>query len=343
MNIYNYRKKQFYLMQVGINLTSNKIVIRCKQFLKQINPSRWLIQSSQILQLKSRRHSVNDMKRKFIHLMAAIINETGINITDESLNSKVFRYLFITTPVIYAIFALFMYSYTNRENFYEVVSTATYIGGGTIAIAGVAIIFFHRKDVRQMLYQMDDNIFTYPDEHLIVVNYKWYLKEENGVSLYYLVMAIEFIGYSIICSTSVIEWIFYRDITFYVFPSWTPWKETGIETRFATLISQHIMTLCGLYLYYIGLLFIMIITIEFNRQFERLKSAVRSITKRTGAVTLERRNKKFIPRGRSSEVNVFRDVNHLHSRFDAEFTTEFNKVFKKNLLNCIRHHQLLIT
>ncbi|XP_065213006.1 uncharacterized protein LOC135840408 isoform X2 [Planococcus citri] len=279
------------------------------------------------------------MKRKVIRSLIFVLDGIGLNITTEKLDSKIWRYVCCMLLFIYTNFTLIMYSFTHRENFFEAASPIIFIGGSNIMMVGVSAIFYHRQKLRQMLFNMDCGMFTYPDEDRIPVNYSWILNEKNNANVYYLVLLVILFAYSVLLTMAVLQWCLYKQIKIFIYPNWTPWKGGGATHQISSLILQHVTVICGLWFFYIVCIFLIATAIEFAKQVERLCAAVQSLDQRTKVMTLKECNRTEVL-FQIQDDTLRKNVQNLQ---ESKFNNKFNAFFKENIINCTRHHQIIIT
>lgn len=245
-----------------------------------------------------------------------MINESGINVLKDS-GGKQWRFVFLMVLVLSAMISLAMASILSFGNFDEFVIPMAYVTAISTIIGNAFIINHYGPTIGKMLHHMDENLYTYPDEHLLNVNYSWYTNEQNIVVLIHYVLYAEASFIFIALCPPCVEIILLRKINVNaIYPCWAPWKLEDEKAKLFTMMFQIIQGISALWLNYLIIICIFIITVEFMRQFERLRAAISSLKDRTDIFLLS-----------------LKDLQKLEITFDD--------VMHENIIRCIEHHQIL--
>lgn len=250
------------------------------------------------------------MQRKIIQFVATLLTDTGINILKENDLWSTWRFVIIFGLFLTAGLSTCMVSITNTNNFYFFANPSPYIAAATAILGGAYFLYHYSDMIGEILHNMDANFYTYPDEHLIQIKYPWYLQENNINVMMKITKYAIFNVLFMVCLPILGELAYYGRIKTFIYPCWTPWKMDSLRIELITFFLELLQCCCGIWLNYTVSIFLLIIVIEFTRQYRRLIAAVCSLESRT-MVEKEGMNKRF-------EIAL-----------------------RENIVHCIRHHQLL--
>lgn len=255
------------------------------------------------------------MRRKLIHLIALIIDESDINVTKKPI-LQLAKFATLHLPLICACFCIAVSAIQNFTHFDKFVILITYETIGITLIGNVFTIYYYRQTIGDILRQMDNNLYTYADQSLVKIQYPNYLQEKSLIRFIYLALLAEFSSLIFMFAPIVFEIIFFHEITNLAYPCWTPWSVDTFDWKLFTLMLQFFQGCGSLWLNYVVMITVSFSVFEFLRQFERLRIAVCSLKQRTHAVVSSRNG--------TGENKVI-----------------FDRIMRRNIINCIRHHQML--
>lgn len=249
------------------------------------------------------------MNRKLIQFVTSLLTNTGINILNSDDIYLVWRFIISFGVVSLANILCCMVTITHTDNFYDFITPIPYIAGITIQQTGIYFIFHHRQIISEMIHEMDQYFYTYPDEDSFGIEYVWYLQEENITTLMTITKLISFSVFFIMSAPIFAELLYFGRIKTILFPMWTPWKMDNLMAELSVFLIEAVEGFFGLWIHFVTMVFLVAVAIEFQRQYRRLTSAVKSLEIRSSA--------------QSSEQKCF------------------DRALRENIINCIRHHQIL--
>lgn len=247
-----------------------------------------------------------------------------------------------------------------RDSFRDVAAVFFCIFGSCGSVMVYFIFVAHSEDIIKLLTILDDNIFTYEEETDITPKYKWILEEGNMV----------------ICSLCLLGWLAIDLVLMFaipilsillgaeevvVIPVWIPIDSVVLSY----LIQMSLASAFATSLWY-RWIFLLVISLEFDRQCERLCSALATIEERSRAEFAARYPGNVVAGIRTSPtcpLDTIWESTILENPlapieqgecFVMESRTEVNVVaegksyssteiliFKNNLIHCIHHLQEL--
>lgn len=197
--------------------------------------------------------------------------------------------------------------FVNRSvDFYETVINICYFTAGCTTLSGYASFVITLNDIKQLMRIIDDNIFTYPDEHSIMPKYAWTSKEENMVLVIVALLVYQGTCTFIMSIAPILQLLFTGEMEVSVFPMWEPW--TSVMLSF---VSQFIFVNIAFWFYYLSWIFPIFVCFEFERQCARLCCALNSV------------------QDRAKEADILKQK-------------DYDEAYRENLVQCIRHHQRLV-
>lgn len=248
-----------------------------------------------------------------IYYVTTLIDESGIKVSKEHLeDTKTWRLIITAIFLLSGGLSTVMFSILNYNDFYKFVSPVPCTAAIVISSCGTLIIFVYRNKISDMLYAMDTNLYTYPDENRLNMRYSWYLEEGKVTNIMTGVLCIEIFSVFVIFIPIIGEVIMYRRISTFVYPAWTPWKVDDLRSELIMAGMQMIQSFCGLWFYHIVVMATSLAVFEFLRQYERLTTACVSLKRRT-----DEKSKA------------------------AKKTVEYDVLMRENIVHCIKHHQIL--
>lgn len=255
------------------------------------------------------------MKRKLIHYVASLIHNSGIPIlTLESQHYYLQKTgLLLLATFNYSLVTIFAGFYTikNRDDFNKFINPIPYVAVVSIVLGSFFSIFFHKRPLSELLFQMDDNMYTYPDEDQLPINYnKWYLREDKIILLLKTIQGLHFGSIFVRGFPNFVHFFYSGSIENFLYPALMPWPMTGRYWQLFILLFQLSQILCGIWCFNLVTLSIITPGFEFFRQHKRLEVAVASLWSRTNI---------------TSEGNK----------------REVQRVMRENIIHCIKHHQIL--
>lgn len=251
------------------------------------------------------------MNREITKHLAAIFDITGISIYPDGHKRKLATRIINTWLMVFGAAMMLLYLITHRHAFQDVALSLCCTISATNAILVYLILHFKSEHIRQLLVAMDGDIFMYADESEIKPNYSWtsydrYMRIISSVIIGYIYACMAFLGFS-----SVMMVLFGGMGTAFMYPAWTPWNSILLDffCQMTTLLAYG----CSYSLTYV---YMLTISFEFERQSERLCSALASTESRARA--------------------------KLHSGLGATSRDLYSEFMEENLVQCIKHHQKLI-
>lgn len=255
------------------------------------------------------------MKRKLIHYVASFIHNSGIPVLTHqpqhycSHKSRII--LLAAFNYFLAIIFTSIYAIKNRDDFYKFINPIPYVAIISITLGTFFPIFHHQRSLSELFFNMDDNMYTYPDEDQLPIIYnKWYLQEDNIILVLKAVQSFYFGGILLRSLPTFVQLFYSGSTETFLYPGWMPWPMEGQHWQLLTLVFQLGQGLCGIWCFNLVVLSIITPVFEFLRQYKRLEVAVGSLGSRT------------------------------------EMTSDGNKrkaeqVLRENIIHCIKHHQIL--
>ncbi len=259
------------------------------------------------------------MKRIIVRLICNFFHFSGINVCRLKYDRKAYtRISVVTGLLVCTLFSLSMYGIINRRSIEESIKTVTYMNS-TILMLLVNIKFLQlRKQIRIQLQKIDDNIFKYSNEREIEMTYEWFLDERHIGAIYRWILAYQVFGFALAGMAPFIGFLVGKNVSFLVYPGWTPWSTNGPFKFILTYVYQSLTASSVFWMLYLSQTFVVFVVIEFLRQNKRLRAALS---------TLEDRTMKQILR---------------LSKCNPEYRNyQFNRIFANKLKECVRHHQEL--
>ncbi|XP_065224350.1 uncharacterized protein LOC135848378 [Planococcus citri] len=254
------------------------------------------------------------MKRKMIQYVTTMIDETGIKVTKENAeNGKIWRLITLAILMLLGGLSTGMFSLVNYDDFYKFVSPVPCTAAIIICCCGTLTIFVHRDKISEMLYALDTNLYTYPDEHRLNMRYSWYLEEEKVTKIMTAALCFEIFTVIVIFIPIIGELVTYHRISTFVYPSWQPWIVDDLRSELVVAGMQMIQSFCGLWFYHIVVMATSLAVFEFLRQYERLTTACLSLKRRT----------------------------EESSKAGETKSAKYDTLMRRNIVHCIKHHQIL--
>ena len=250
------------------------------------------------------------MRRKLLCFVTALLRDTGIEIQNQNRNYNIWKFIISFILVSLTNFMYCCISAMNINDFYKFITPIPYIAGTTILQSGIYLIYHYRNIIGEIFQNMDNNLYVYPDEDSLQIDYSWYLQEEN-ITVIMTATKLSFFGFLFLITVPTIgEIIYYGRIKTFLTPYWTPWNVDSLQKDIALFLLQYIEAICAVWFNYVTIVFLFVIIIEFVRQYRRLIVAITSLRYRTS--------------------------------LKMENATWFHRELRDNIIHCIRHHQVLI-
>ncbi|XP_065224349.1 uncharacterized protein LOC135848377 [Planococcus citri] len=249
------------------------------------------------------------MRRDLLQLVATLLTDTGVNILHENDQWSIWRFIILFTSFLSAGLSTTAFCLINTNDFYAFANPAPYIAAATNVLNSAYLLLHYKNIISEILFEMDQNCYTYPDEHLLQIEYPWYLQESN-IKLIMGVMKYAIFNVVLMVSLPVFgELVYYGRIKTFIYPFWAPWKVDSLRSELMTFVLQFTQACSAVWLNYVVSIFLFFIVIEFMRQYQRLISAVSSLEHRT-----------------------------LQQVVKEEC---FDRALRENIMHCVRHHQIL--
>lgn len=260
--------------------------------------------------------TIPTMKKILIDHISKSLTNVGLNILHEASPYNVWRLVLIYMIYFTVEISICMTSITNYDNFNAFVTPAPYVAAITVSLGCVHIVYNYRKLIRKMLYHLDTNLYTYQDEDTMdIQDHKWYLRNDNIFLLITIIRYGQYVFLLLVCVPIMAEVIFYHRIKTFIYPCWTPWHLDNLRIELFTFILQFVQAAGGLWFNHVMIVLILIVVVEFVKQYERLIAAVVSLKLRTSMIISQRKTNRRIDR--------------------------YDRVMRENIIHCIRHHQEL--
>lgn len=254
------------------------------------------------------------MNRKPVKFLVLFLSIFSLN--DGPVNKT--RLVISFALVLYPTFQFFMSAITNTDTIYDIVFPASHTLVLTGIITNLICLFCKRKNIRLLLDHMDRHMYIYSDESVIEPEYAWIEKDDNMVRTLMGICSYNiFIGLCMSVSP-LVQLLVMGKVDILVYPGWIPWRIDKTTPFVITYIMHICMAAMCILAFDLLCVFPLLIAFEFRRQRKRLCAAL---------ATIEIRTQKRIP-------NVCNDGKcHAH---------RYNAVLEDNIIECIRHHQMLI-
>lgn len=264
------------------------------------------------------------MKQKSISHLTTILDETGLTVLiEDNAGFKPWRFIICIVIVLAAIPSMVMMSTKNYENLSQILYPVIATSALTMVIGGVLILFYHKKSISEMLYQMDNQVYVYSEEDTLDVTYPWYLEDKTIVKFMSIIFCLQYVSFLFLSSPSILELFFFGEVKHYLYPCWTPWNKASLKWQVVTLTVQLIQSLLASWFNYIVMCLFLITVLEFLKQYKRLGEAIS---------TIERR---------SIHLMLLQEKRLKYKNNNSILNQSFNLIVRKNIIECIRHHQLL--
>lgn len=162
--------------------------------------------------------------------------------------------------------------YHHRHSVYEYSLGFPYIGVAFSVIVTFFAFIEMRREMNYFLLRIDQNVHTYSREDQILTDYPWLYRESSARSIYFLVIAYEFLGVIPMIFPLIDRFVLRQTNPSLSFPLEMPWDQ---EKHFwATYIIQFILGMGMCWFISMIQLFVLFGVIEFSRQNMRLCEAL---------------------------------------------------------------------
>lgn len=178
-------------------------------------------------------------------------------------------------------------------------------------------------NVHLLLENIDQHIYIYSDESNIKLEYSWMEEENNMLSLFFGICSHNILISACMSVSPFVQFLLMRRVEVLIYPGWIPWKIDEIAPFVcAYIINFSVIVVCTTWYSLCGI-FPLYVTFEFRRQGKRLCAALLNLDK----VEVQKRETRFTYR-------------LLRPNRRPKLT--YNKVLKKKICECIKHHQMLM-
>ena len=264
----------------------------------------------------SDRVSDSIMNNILIDHISKSLTNVGLNILHSKGSYNIWRLVLIYMLFFTVEISIVMKSIVNYDNFNAFVTPAPYLATITISLGCIHIVYHYKKLIRELLYELDTNLFTNRDEYMIrAEEEKWYLRDDNIFVMIAVVRYGQYMFLVLVCVPILTELFLYRRIKTFIYPCWTPWRLNNLPREFFTFVLQVIQSSGGLWFNHVMIVLILIVVVEFVKQYRRLIAAILCLRLRTLVV-----------------------VSQLK---DDETRKSYDRVMRGNIICCIQHHQKL--
>ncbi|XP_065213283.1 uncharacterized protein LOC135840588 [Planococcus citri] len=272
--------------------------------------------------------------------MAWFLQSIGINVLskEKKLQDLTSSFLAFHFALIFTTAGIIMYAIMNRKHFEEAIIIAAFLGSMIIIDIAIPILFQNRYKLKELLFRMDENIFVYPDEDEIHVDYELTMQENYTRKLIILVFCYVCFGFSLSGVSPFIGLYLTGKFKTVIYPAWYPWKEDNFAKASITYCIQLITSTCVFWSYFLFQIFAILVVIEFERQYKRLCTALCLVNERTKRMFV----KKMFNDGAKVDWDSLNYMNYKHSNFNRNQKVVFNDIYRQKITYCISHHQQLL-
>lgn len=264
-------------------------------------------------------------KRKSVNVINFCLKSVGINVYQQNTPLRKFYQFSAISPTISAIIHMSLHIFVNRHNINEVIVLAAFLGASIILVASICIFSHNKNKILKLMQIMDENVYSYPNENNISSQ-----DEENCTNIIFFVLGYEFFGFSLSLLSPLMAFLITGIYEASIYPGWYPLYEKPVLIAITNVL-QFSGCISTFWLYYIIQIFITFVTMEFLRQYRRLRMILRNIPKKTRDTVL-----------RSIKQNFWYSLSDDRSiDFECNFRQKYNDVYQDNILHCIKHHQEL--
>lgn len=262
--------------------------------------------------------------------MDIFLKSIGINVRKKNIRWYEFYQFVAIFPIVNGTVHISLYAFVNRKIIKEAIIGVGYLAGILVVFASIYIFWQNRNEIFKMLRSIDDNVYGYPGEDDICISNKieGILKEENFFQLVLVVFGYESLGFSLAIVSPLITFLFTGVFEARIIPSWYSEFDEGIFGFLINSFFQMMGSVATFWVYNVSQILITTLTIEFFRQYERLKGALKSVRSRTEGVVMK-----------ELRVNSFRKLSS--PEYEYQFKKRYNDVYRENVSHCVRHHQKL--
>ncbi|XP_065221598.1 uncharacterized protein LOC135846434 [Planococcus citri] len=270
------------------------------------------------------------MKRKLVHFVTILLHKSGLQLVKQK--TPYHQHWILVGLLSYFTWAgtstVILSLVSEDISIYRYINPIPYVSIGVIISGGVLIMVKHKEYISEMLHQIDQNVFVYPDEDLLDMEYEWYLDEGNLIIIMVVIFCIQMGDLFILCIPAVYEFYNYGRIHTLIYPGWSPWSLESIGYQLATMVVQFFGTASGLWLNQMLVMPVLLVLCEYLRQYKRLKKAISLVSYRSKIV------------GGDFDQNMKRNIVHcvvhmqkLRKTFYL-FEVWFSKLFSCELAVC---------
>lgn len=266
-------------------------------------------------------------KRKWVNLIDIFLKTIGVNVHKKNIRWYEFYQFAALFPIINGTIHISLYSFVNRGIINDAIIGVGYLAAISVVFASVYILCQMRGNILKMLRLIDDNVYRYPYEENLQIDFEEILKEEYFFKAVFIIFAYESLGFSIAIVNPLITFLFTGVFQACVIPSWYPQYGRGVLGMIVNSYFQTIGSVATFWVYNVSQILITNFTLEFLRQFERLKVALRSIQSITEVMVVK-------------EMKVY--LKPLSSlEYEYQFKKRYDAAYRGNFSHCVRHHQKL--
>lgn len=237
----------------------------------------------------------------------------------------------------YGMYSTLLFSYYSFGDFYSFVVPVAYFVCLLLVFTNVWWLHSRRAEIRYLLIQISGNIFEYPDESYFCNIYSGWLSEKNYRKLHNLILLLEIFGFIFAGTSPLIGYFFVGQIRTFIYPGWISWKVDTPLKYIGTYCLQATVASTVFWVYYMTQIYISFVLVEFLRQFEKMDAALVSLHERTA----ESVRMRLASQWDNLEGHNFTNI-APHVKSSANYKATYDRIFRINLISCIKHHQHLL-
>lgn len=279
------------------------------------------------------------MNRKVTHFLATCMQNIGIDIDNEKTNNK-FYYtrILVGIAMLLFFFSVTTFAIKNRDEPKKVVLASAHLLPGITIAANYLYAQLTTKRIRNLLRNIDANIFVYTNEGKITPPYSPLMKEKNILLLFRIILVYMTVSLTLYLLSSILAHYITgpQPMNTVIIPLWLPFQsKIGSFLFQLTFIPAFGVSL------YLKWIFTLFMNFEYERQCTRLCVALTTLEYRS-LTDMQRCVQKSGAHASSGESTAMPlDKLNRMCRTVQRYRNAYHKIVRENLIQCIQHHQRL--
>lgn len=216
----------------------------------------------------------------------------------------------------------------NSTELYDFVKPVSLTIVGLLVLVPVLMTTSQIRNIRSLINQIDENIYTYPDESDVTPQYDRLYDENNLIAVFVSLQCVNFFASLLTIVSPLVQRLVFGKVDMIIFPTWTPWSINRLIPFIVIFIQHAVTVLVAIPWYSFASILPLAVMMEYKRQCKRMNLALCTIEERALKSIQTKVKKKY-------KINSYDARNEYSNK-------NYDRELNENLVCCINHYQKLL-